>query len=69
MKQMFHLRFPSNLTSLRLISQVADAKGAAELVNADVGGISFTDVRFGYGPDRAILKGLTFEASLRLGGG
>lgn len=40
---------------------MADAEGAGELVNADVGGISFKDVRFGYGPDREILKGLTFE--------
>ncbi|CAM9655195.1 unnamed protein product [Ectocarpus sp. 6 AP-2014] len=45
------------------VPQVTDREGAAELVNADVGGISFTDVRFGYGPDREILKGLTFEAS------
>ncbi|CBN75449.1 iron-sulfur clusters transporter atm1, mitochondrial precursor [Ectocarpus siliculosus] len=43
------------------VPQVTDREGAAELVNADVGGISFTDVRFGYGPDREILKGLTFE--------
>lgn len=43
---------------------MADGDGAAELVNADVGGISFTDVRFGYSPDREILQGLTFEASL-----
>ncbi|CAN0248471.1 unnamed protein product, partial [Ectocarpus sp. 13 AM-2016] len=43
--------------------KVTNREDAAELVNADVGGISFTDVRFGYGPDREILKGLTFEAS------
>lgn len=42
---------------------MADGEGATELVNADVGGISFNNVRFGYGPDRDILKGLTFEAS------
>lgn len=46
--------------------QVADGESAVELVDADVGGISFTDVRFGYGPDRQILKGLTFEASREL---
>ncbi|CAN0013165.1 unnamed protein product, partial [Laminaria digitata] len=40
---------------------VTDSADAVELVNADAGGISFQDVHFGYGPDRAILKGLTFE--------
>lgn len=44
--------------------KVTDEEGATELVNAAAGGISFRDVRFGYGPDRAILKGLTFEASI-----
>lgn len=42
---------------------MADGESAVELVDADTGGISFTDVRFGYGPDREILKGLTFEVS------
>ncbi len=41
---------------------MTDGEGAAELVNADVGGVSFSDVRFGYVPDREILQGLTFEA-------
>lgn len=45
---------------------MADGPSAVELVDADIGGISFTDVRFGYGPDREILKGLTFEASCEL---
>lgn len=44
--------------------KVADNTGAAELVNADVGGISFEDVHFGYTPDRKILKGLTFEVTM-----
>lgn len=48
--------------------QVVDSESATDLVDADVGGISFTDVRFGYGPDREILKGLTFEASWGGGG-
>ena len=42
---------------------MVDREGAPDLVNADAGGISFQDVHFGYGPGRAILKGLTFEAS------
>ncbi|CAM9878675.1 unnamed protein product [Ascophyllum nodosum] len=41
--------------------KVVDREGAPDLVNADAGGISFQDVHFGYGPGRAILKGLTFE--------
>lgn len=49
---------------------MADGESAVELVDADTGGISFTDVRFGYGPDREILKGLTFEARyMRVGQG
>ncbi|CAN0423958.1 unnamed protein product, partial [Scytosiphon promiscuus] len=42
-------------------SEEGDAKRVERLVDANVGGISFDDVRFGYGPDREILKGLTFE--------
>lgn len=47
----------------RYREQVTDSEGAADLVNAHAGGISFHDVHFGYVPERAILKGLTFEAS------
>jgi len=59
-----HTLLPKITHNALRTTQVADGEGAAELVNADVGGISFTDVRFGYGPDRDILQGLTFEASL-----
>jgi ABC-type transport system involved in Fe-S cluster assembly fused permease/ATPase subunit len=40
--------------------EVTDAEGAPDLVTRG-GAISFRDVRFGYGPDREILKGLSFE--------
>jgi ABC-type transport system involved in Fe-S cluster assembly fused permease/ATPase subunit len=40
--------------------EVTDAEGAPDLVAAG-GTVTFRDVRFGYGPDREILKGLSFE--------
>lgn len=40
--------------------EVIDAEGAPDLV-ASGGTVTFRDVRFGYGPDREILKGLSFE--------
>ncbi len=40
--------------------EVTDAEGAPDLVTRG-GAISFRDVRFGYGPDWEILKGLSFE--------
>jgi ATP-binding cassette, subfamily B, heavy metal transporter len=40
--------------------EVTDVDGAPDLV-ADGGTVTFRDVRFGYGPDREILKGLSFE--------
>lgn len=40
---------------------MTDGEDVTDLVNAHSGGISFEDVRFGYSPDRQILKGLTFE--------
>lgn len=44
-----------------LCVKVTDREDAVELKNPATGGISFQDVHFGYGPDRQILKGLTFE--------
>lgn len=41
--------------------KVTDSADATELVDAQVGGISFRDVHFGYRSDRPILKGLTLE--------
>jgi ATP-binding cassette, subfamily B, heavy metal transporter len=40
--------------------EVVDAEGAPDLV-ARGGTVTFRDVRFGYGPAREILKGLSFE--------
>jgi ABC-type transport system involved in Fe-S cluster assembly fused permease/ATPase subunit len=40
--------------------EVTDAEGAPDLVAAG-GTVTFRNVRFGYGPDREILKGLSFE--------
>jgi ATP-binding cassette, subfamily B, heavy metal transporter len=40
--------------------EVVDADGAPDLV-ANGGTVTFRDVKFGYGPDRQILKGLSFE--------
>jgi len=40
--------------------EVTDAEDAPDLV-ANGGTVTFRDVRFGYGPDREILKGLSFE--------
>jgi ATP-binding cassette subfamily B protein len=40
--------------------EVTDAEGAPDLV-ASGGTVTFRDARFGYGPDREILKGLSFE--------
>ena len=40
--------------------EVVDADGAPELV-AHGGTVTFRDVKFGYGPDREILKGVSFE--------
>lgn len=40
--------------------EVTDAEDAPDLV-ANGGTVTFHDVRFGYGPDREILKGLSFE--------
>ena len=40
--------------------EVTDAEGAPDLV-AHGGTVTFRDVKFGYGPDREILKGLSFE--------
>jgi ATP-binding cassette, subfamily B, heavy metal transporter len=40
--------------------EVTDAEGAPDLV-ANGGTVTFRDVKFGYGPDREILKGLSFE--------
>ena len=40
--------------------EVTDAEDAPDLV-VDGGSVVFRDVRFGYGPDREILKGLSFE--------
>ncbi|CAN0334836.1 unnamed protein product, partial [Discosporangium mesarthrocarpum] len=41
--------------------QVVDREDAVDLVNPSQGGIRFNDVYFGYGPERKILNGLTFE--------
>ncbi len=40
--------------------EITDAEGAPDLETRG-GAIAFRDVRFGYGPDREILKGLSFE--------
>ena len=40
--------------------EVIDAESAPDLV-ANGGTVSFREVKFGYGPDREILKGLSFE--------
>jgi len=51
MEQMFGL--------LRQEREIDDAPGAPDLV-AGPGAVAFEDVRFGYRPDRAILKGVSF---------
>ncbi len=51
MEEMFSL--------LKENEEIADAPGAPALVVAD-GGVAFEDVRFGYGPEREILKGISF---------
>ena len=48
----------------RLTNETAepqDSEGAAELSSVE-GGVSFRNVRFGYDPERAVLKNLSFEA-------
>ena len=53
MGQMFHL--------LEQPAEITDKPGAADL-RVEGGRITFDDVRFGYDPDRAILKGVSLEA-------
>ena len=45
---------------LNVPAEIADAPGALPLA-VTAGGIAFRDVHFAYRPDRAILKGVTFE--------
>ncbi len=54
MEQMFRL--------LAVDQEVADAPGARPLAPSCAGSVAFEDVRFGYGPDREILHGISFAA-------
>ena len=52
MEQMFRL--------LAVDQEVADAPGARPLAGVRAGSVAFEDVRFGYGPDREVLHGVSF---------